>query len=678
MIESLERSLKKIINSTKEYFSILEKANIITVKDLLLYFPRKYEFQNQSGKLSDIKLNAINSIEAKIVDFSASLSRKTNKWFYKAILEDEEGDHFEAVWFSKPFQLSHTKEGEKKRFVGKIKFDFGKFSMVAPKIESLSETLYQRTIIPIYPQIDKITSDWFLKKIKELLSHLKYFSETLPSQILKQESLMDRVEALKQIHLPENEEKLQKAKERLAFEELFQIQIEALKRKQEFQKRAEKHNIKIPLKADLVKQFFELLPFTPTNAQKIAIFEILKDMEQDFPMSRLLEGDVGSGKTLVAITVLLSTISAGYQVALMAPTEVLARQHFTNIKNLLKDCQQNTDKNKENEIQSVLSKIKFGILFGSQKKKEKQETLLGILSGEINCVIGTHALIQESVQFEKLGLAIIDEQHRFGVEQRKVLFSQGSPHTLSMTATPIPRTLALVAYGDQDLSVLNELPPGRQEIISRVVNQSGRLEVSRFIDSQIENGRQVYVICPLINESKAEIMMEVKSVMEEYERLKELFPKRTISYLHGKLSSEEKQEIFNNFKQGETNILVSTSVIEVGIDVANATIMIIEGAERFGLSQLHQFRGRVGRGEHQSYCFLFTSKKNDTNYKRLTAMEKYSDGFRLAEIDLRLRGPGEVYGVRQSGIPDLKMAMLTDQQFVYRVRNAALEFLEKK
>lgn len=823
---------------------------ILTVEDLLLYFPRTYELHNQSNSISDLRTDQINTIEAKVLSMNSHLSQRTGKWIYKAHLEDDKGYELEAVWFAKPYQLTGFKEGTKRKFIGKVKYDFGVFSLQSPKIESVSETLHSRLIVPVYPQTEKITSSWLMEKIRTLLYLTHEFPEVLPESMIHEEKLMERSKAIQQVHLPESEEILVRAKERLAFEELYIIHRDAILRKQEFQANAEKFDIAIPMNTELVKSFFESLPFTPTNSQKIAIFEILKDMEKQVPMSRLLEGDVGSGKTLVAATAAICAINAGFQVAIMAPTEVLARQHFesfvkmyekfssvsqafmdstpsplTNssftttpspltplpegegdkkdsfkkeftekifleswketakmpeyILELARELRQNQTPNEEilweclrdrklfnckfrrqqpigryiadfychearlvveidggvhntkdqkeydsirdevmngldlkilrisnsafNNIGEVLAKIasflppspsgrraggeggiamgelkKTGItkpisvalLLGSQKKQEKQASLLGILNGTVDIIVGTHALIQEQVAFHKLGLIVIDEQHRFGVEQRKKLGENGNPHTLNMTATPIPRTLALVAYGDQDLSALTEMPPGRKEIITRVVGQMGRREISLFIDTEFEKGRQAYVICPLIEESKAEIMAEVKSVLDEAERLKEMFPHRRIGIMHGKLKSDEKELVMKKFKNKEYDILVSTSVVEVGVDVPNATIMIIEGAERFGLSQLHQFRGRVGRGEDQSYCFLFPSKESGKENERLQAMEQYADGFRLAEIDMRLRGPGEVYGVRQSGIPDLKMAQLTDQKFVLRVRQA--------
>lgn len=672
---TLDTPLSKALSTTKAHLVCLEQMGLNTVKDLLLYFPRTYEEHKSATSISDLRTDSINTIEAKIVDFSAQMARSSKKWIYKALLEDSLGYEFEAIWFAKPYQFNVDISGKKKIFIGKAKYDFGKFTLQSPKVENFAEKTFAREIVPVYPATEKITSDYLLQKIKQLLPLVELFSENLPENLLQEEQLMSRKDALKYIHFPESVEQLEKARERLAFEELFGIQLDALVRKKEFQENAETFEIAIPLDPEFVKSFFASLPFVPTNAQKIAIFEILKDMEKQIPMTRLLEGDVGSGKTLVAATAAICAIRAGFQVAIMAPTEVLARQHYQSLSRLFQNFTERTElgerRTEKTPDSKLLTRVSVGLLLGSQKRAEKQETLLGTLNGEIDLVVGTHALIQESVAFYKLGLAVIDEQHRFGVEQRKKLSEHGNPHTLNMTATPIPRTLALVAYGDQDLSVLTELPPGRQTIVTKVVQSAGRLEISRFIDAEIEKGRQVYVVCPLIEESKAEMMAEVKSVTEEYDRLQELFPHRRIALMHGKLASAEKEEVMRAFKNRESDILVSTSVIEVGVDVPNATIMIIEGAERFGLSQLHQFRGRVGRGEFQSYCFLFTSKNNGKDNERLQAMEEFSDGFRLAEIDMRLRGPGEVYGVRQSGIPDLKMAQLTDQKFVLRVRQAA-------
>ncbi|MFH0837862.1 MAG: ATP-dependent DNA helicase RecG, partial [Patescibacteria group bacterium] len=468
-----------------------------------------------------------------------------------------------------------------------------------------------------------------------------------------------KAEAVREVHFPTSQKTLQRARDRLGYEELFLLQLNGVLARAEWKNSRGKNSLigTIGMDVEFVKQFFSQLPFTPTGAQKVAIFEILKDLEKPYPMMRLLEGDVGSGKTLVAALAMLHTVKQGYQAVLMVPTEVLARQHLVSIRRFAEPYGINVE-----------------LLVGSLPPKEKSAIQAAIKGGQVDIAIGTHALIQEDVGFHKLGFVVVDEQHRFGVQQREILMRHGSPHVLTMTATPIPRTLAIVAYGDQDLSVLNEMPPGRQPIITKVVPPEHRQTVYRFIEGKIQQGQQVYVICPLIDESD---VLEVKSVKVEFEKLLTLFPQFKVAMLHGKLKSEEKERIMGEFKAGKTHLLISTSVIEVGIDVPNATIMLIEGADRFGLSQLHQFRGRVGRGKDQSYCFLFTDSVSENTMTRLKAMVDYTDGFKLAEIDLQLRGPGEVYGIRQSGLPDLKIASISNGILVSRVRKAAEVLVEQ-
>jgi len=480
---------------------------------------------------------------------------------------------------------------------------------------------------------------------------------------------MKKAEAIQEIHFPSHQKKLDAARDRLGYEELFLLQLKAVKKKKAWHaSRDTKSCVStsgMPLDPEFVKQFFSTLPYTPTNAQKIAIYEILKDMEKPYPMMRLLEGDVGSGKTLVAMTSMLQAVKNGYQAAIMAPTEVLARQHLISVTNFLTAYEKKF---------SNQSQINVQLLVGALKTAEKKQVINAIANGQVDIAIGTHALIQDSIQFSRLGLVVVDEQHRFGVKQREILVKQGSPHVLNMTATPIPRTLALVAYGDQDLSVINEMPPGRMPIETKVVPPEHRQSVYKFVEGKLQKGQQLYVICPLIDDSD---VLEVKSVTTEFEHLQGVFPNFKVGLLHGKMKSEEKDTIMKAFKGNEIQVLVSTSVIEVGVDVPNATLMLIEGAERFGLSQLHQFRGRVGRGNVQSYCFLYTNSSSELTYTRLKAMTDHTDGFMLAEIDLKLRGPGEVYGVRQSGVPDLKVANLMNGILLDRVRKAAESVVEK-
>jgi ATP-dependent DNA helicase RecG len=493
----------------------------------------------------------------------------------------------------------------------------------------------------------------------------------LPSEVKKQFQLIDLAQAIEQIHFPNNLSLAQKARQRLAFDELFLIQLSTLQQKQ---KLAQEQAPNIPFNQKLIKSFVKSLPFKLTNDQRLAAWEIFQDLAKNRPMNRLLNGDVGSGKTIVAIMAALETAQAGYQVALMAPTEVLAKQHFQTLKDFLKK-----------------SKLKIGLLTSSEvqtfvrsptpkthKKITRPQLKKQVAQGKIDILVGTHALIQEKLSFHNLALAIIDEQHRFGVAQRAALqrkiyqIEDGLstiPHLLSMTATPIPRTLALTIYGDLDISLIKELPKGRQKIITKIIAPAGRQKAYHFIKKQIKQKKQVFVICPLINESEK---LEVKSVTQEYEKLsQEIFPQFKIAMLHGKLKSKEKEEIMKNFKQGKIDILVSTSVIEVGIDIPNATVMMIEGADRFGLAQLHQFRGRIGRGTDQSYCFLFTDSTAKKTHQRLKAILAAKDGFELAEKDLKIRGPGDFTGIRQWGLPDLAMASLEDLDLIKKARQAA-------
>lgn len=535
----------------------------------------------------------------------------------------------------------------------------GKVSLPSPVYEEKkSEQTHIGRIVPVYHQTEGITSKWIRDKIKPLINEwVKEFHEYLPTTVIKKYELIGYSDAIREAHFPTSEESLKEAKKRLSFDELFLLQLKALQKKWYWQNIGFHEQKSIPLHPTTIS-FIKSLPFELTTAQKKSLKEILDDLNKKFPMSRLLQGDVGSGKTIVAATAILNTILADYQTVLMAPTEILAVQHYHSLFKLFKDYGFN---------------IQF--LSGSTPDQQKKEIINQIKNGNVDLIIGTHALIQENVSFKNLGLAVIDEQHRFGVKQRDILKSNNSPHLLSLSATPIPRTLAMTIYGDQDLSIIDELPKGRQQIITRIVPENKRQDAYNWIHEQIMQGRQAFIICPLIDESD---LLELKSAISEYEHLQQdIFPDLKIGLLHGKMKATEKDEIMELFKNNKLNILVSTSVIEVGIDVPNASIMVIEGAERFGLSQLHQFRGRVGRGEHQSYCFLFTKNINDDSKLRLQAMAQYSSGFKLAEIDLSIRGPGEIFGVKQSGIPDLKMASLTDSETISVAREAAQQIINE-
>ncbi|MBN2096358.1 ATP-dependent DNA helicase RecG [Candidatus Peregrinibacteria bacterium] len=665
----LKTPLDEVIRTKRDYIKALRDMNLHTVEDLLLYFPRTYEDLSESKPLLQVKDGEKVSLQGMLYGMKTVPTRNRRIKIIKAMFYDTYGNGAEVVWFNQPFVKRTVPMETDVTVSGTVKYQYGKATIQNPRVERMGEVqVHTAGMVPVYPQHEVITSKWLREKIHPLLYLTKEFEEVLPSEILDEEGLMGKGEAVKEVHFPTNQKRLERARDRLAYEELFLLQLHAVQRKQEWKQSREKDSLIKEVKMDVqfVKNFFSTLPFTPTNAQKVTIFEILSDFEKPYPMMRLLEGDVGSGKTVVAVTALLNAVLHGYQAAIMAPTEVLARQHADSIGQLIQNY----------EVKFPLKKpINIQLLIGSLKPKEKKVIQDGINNGQIDILVGTHALIQESVRFPRLGLAVVDEQHRFGVKQREVLMKQGSPHVLNMTATPIPRTLAMVAYGDHDLSVINEMPPGRQIIITKIVPPEHRVQVNRFIADKVQKGEQVYVICPLIDDSEK---MEVKSVKAEYERLHTVFPDFKIGLLHGKLKSEEKEAVMRQFKEKEIDILVSTSVIEVGVDVPNATIMLIEGAERFGLSQLHQFRGRVGRGKKQSYCFLCPSPDAQGSYERLRAMVECPDGFKLAEIDLKLRGPGEVYGVRQSGIPDLKIANLANGVLVVRVRKAAEHMVESE
>ncbi len=696
----------------------LKTMNIHTVQDLLLYLPRSHEDLSEVTTLLSAPLGVKVTLRGTIDKLKLVRLKGGKRVLVQAEFIDEEGEKAQVVWFNQAHVMRMLTNGQNVALSGKVVESGYKLQLQSPTFEKGDRTqlLHAGRIVAVYPQTETINTKWLREKMALVKSASTELRETLPDEVIADEKLLSRSEAIAELHFPSTPERLQQAKDRMAFEEMYRIQAQALERKREWQGEKQKR-LSIPMDIELIKAFFASLKFTPTGGQKVAIYEILKDMEREVPMSRLLEGDVGSGKTLVAVAVIANTIRHGGQTALMVPTEVLAKQHAASIATLLVKLhaylqteqnvsidwgtvtenskskepnsrqERNDEMQKNNNLQSAPSRARLdnkkldfrlpsiALLTGSTPKSEADDIRSRLASGLIDLVIGTHSLIESGVQFKDLKLAIVDEQHRFGVMQRQKLKDKGNPHFLAMTATPIPRTLALTAFGDHDLSVLMEKPGNRRVIQTKVVSPEGRRTVELFIDNQIAAGRQVFVICPLISDSKADEMLEVKSVEAELKRLTKAFAHRKIISLHGKMTPSEKDDIMLRFKAKEYDILVSTSVIEVGIDVPNTTIMIIEGAERFGLAQLHQFRGRVGRGEHQSYCFLCTTTPQQSHSQRLKAMEEHDSGFMLAEIDLKIRGPGEMYGVRQSGIPEMKFGSLLNIDLVVRARKAAEKML---
>lgn len=647
---------KDILRTTDAYITKLARWWIHTVEDMLWCFPK--EIEDRSDVLDHfayVDVKQKNSIRVKVVNIKQETTRYKKK-ITKMVVSDISGQLCECVFFRAPWVLSQTKIGSEIIVTGKPKYEYGKLSFPQPEFEPFTPD--RNVLIPVYSDIQWVGAKWIGNKMPLLYKYLDRISDVLPDEIIQKKSFSHRAKNISWLHIPISKSDFERCKQELAYEELWIIQYEAFQRKITIQDTSSGHASEIPLDTEQIKSWLQDVGFTLTDHQKIALFEILKDMEQDYCMQRLLQWDVGTGKTIVAFLAALHAIKQwGIQVAYMAPTAILASQIFAG-------------------AQEFFSRydLEVSFLIGSIKVSEKKSIKARLASWNTNIIIGTHALIQEDVLFADLGLVIIDEQHRFGVQQRKKLTQISAsgryPHELMMTATPIPRTLSMTMYGDQDLSIIREYPKWRLPILTTILSKNNRAESYRFITSQIEKKRQVYWISPLVEESEK---LGTANVHETTEKLRQIFPKCTIDMIHGKMKQEEKDRIMEDFNSGAIDILSATSVIEVGVNNPNATIMCIEDAYRFWLSQLHQFRWRVGRWVHQSYCYLFS---DNTNTKRLRAMERTNDGFELSEIDLELRGPGEVYGVRQSGIPDLKLAKLTDINLVYEVRKDIEEYLE--
>ena len=668
-----------LLKTTPVYIEALKAMGIETVEHLVLTLPRAHEDLSQIQTVADSPLDEKVTIRGTMgrVDLVRTRSRKM---IVKGIFTDTNGDSVEVVWFNQPHVKRMIAEGDEVVLTGKLQEEGTKIKMPSPQFEraGVRPLVHAGRLVPIYPQHESIHTKWLREKMVLVRPAMKDLPETLPREIVEDEKLLSRAQSVEALHFPTKPEDVTRARERQAFEEMYRLQVEALTRRAEWQ-RLKQERLKIPMDAELIRAFFRTLRFTPTKSQKIAIYEILRDMEKDMAMSRLLEGDVGSGKTLVAAAVMANVLSHGGQCALMVPTEVLARQHAETVSRMLVALHNDLQARRtRGEPVPPLRLPTTALLVGSLPAAEADSVRRTIAAGQVDIVIGTHALIQDAVQFADLKLVIVDEQHRFGVDQRVRLQEKGNPHTLTMTATPIPRTLALTAFGHHDLSVLLEKPGNRKTIHTKVVSPRDRATVERFVDQQIAEGRQVFVICPLIAAADAEGLSEVKSVERETERLRLSFSKRKIVALHGRMPPKDKERVMRAFKDRQHDILVSTAVIEVGIDVPNASLILIEGSERYGLSQLHQFRGRVGRGEHQSHCFLFTTTPEQARSPRLKAMEEHDSGFVLAEIDLKLRGPGELFGTRQSGFAVSALQEFLQPEFIVRARRAAERTLGEK
>ena len=634
----------------------LHKLGITNVTSLLTYFPRSYEDRRTIYRIGELKSGMTGGVVGNVIAVQEKRPRPRLS-ILEVVIADGTGP-LKIVLFNQGYKKNFYKKGQRLYAYGKAEFQYGSMQMNTPQIENLGDGGEpDRGIVPIYALVDGVSQFVVRSSVRNWFAANHELQEILPVEVREAHQYMSRYDAFKMMHFPDSSERYEDARHQLAYEELFVMQsgLALLRNKEQCHK-----GPKMGPNGDLMAQCIENLPFSLTGDQQRALEDICIDMEDERPMQRLLQGDVGSGKTVVATLSLLKAIENGYQGALMAPTEILADQHYEGI----------------TEVCGNLG-ITIELLTGSTTKKEKERIYEGLADGSINMIIGTHALIQEGVNFHNLGLVIIDEQHRFGVEQRARLQQKGTyPHVLIMTATPIPRTMTLSVYGDLAVSLIKEMPPGRKPVKTYAVDSSYKERLRTFFGKEMAEGRQVYVVCPLVEESEK---LDLQAAEELYLELKEYFYKAyEVGLVHGRMKSSEKDEVMNAFHNGEISLLVSTTVIEVGVNVPNATIMCIEGAERFGLSQLHQLRGRVGRGSYQSYCILVSDSKNDVSQERLKLMEQTQDGFELAEQDLLLRGSGQLFGLAQSGLPDLRVAnIIKDIEILVQARKDVLDFANK-
>ena len=652
----LEKDVKYIKGVGPNRVKLLNKLGIYALKDLITYYPRTYEDRSKPKNI----VECIDGEEALIEAYASgrvSDVRLRGKTMQKLIIRDETGVAT-AVWFNQSYLKNKFEQGKKYTFYGKISNCFGKITITSPVFDEEGKTSNTGKIIPIYPLTFSLSQNTIRKIMENAIQEVENkLEETLPEYILKEYQLEGINEATKNIHFPKEFKDFNIARNRLAFEELLTMQLALLELKNSYinEEKGIQFSKDVHM-SDIIHQ----LPFRLTNAQRRVLEEIDNNMESDKPMNRLLQGDVGSGKTVIAMCAAYKAVRCGYQAAIMAPTAILATQHLENFK----------------KIFDALN-IKCELLISAMTKKKKTELLERLADGEIDIVIGTHALLQENVEFKNLGLVVTDEQHRFGVKQRTTIVEKGqNPDVLVMTATPIPRTLALILYGDLDISIIDELPPNRKKIDTFAVTKGMEDRINNFIKVQLKEGRQAYIVCPLVEENEE---LDLKSVEKLYEKCKtETFPEYRVEYIHGKMKAKDKDDIMMKFKNKEIDILISTTVIEVGVDVPNANIMVIEDAQRFGLAQLHQLRGRVGRGEYKSYCILKYEGKGETVRKRMKVMCDTNDGFIISEKDLELRGSGDFFGTMQHGLPEFKIANLFEDMNILKVaQEAAIKIINK-
>ena len=693
-----ETNLADLPRANASYALRLKNIGLQKTYDLFFYFPSRYEDFSNIKNIKNLKFGEIATISGAI---KAVHNVRTFRYriLTQAIIE-QNGFSLRLVWFGQPYLIKALKIGEKINVSGKVSGDKNGILMYHPSFELVSEqsSLSQTgRIVPIYPEVKGVSSKWLRKKISSLFYLVKSIPETLPQKVIEEYHLPKIDIAIQNIHFPSNLKNCVAAQKRFAFEKMLEIQLRILKDHRNLEKEKSKA-LKIHL--DEIKKFIQKLPFSLTHDQKKVVWDILQNTSRNSPMNRLLEGDVGSGKTIVAAIAAFNVALEKKQVALMAPTEILAKQHFESFIKLFSG---------ENMCLALLTsseKIAVDFQSGAPEiiKMKKNEIYKIIKEGKIDIVIGTHALIQEKLEFQDLALAIIDEQHRFGIKQRKALRAKSGlgkiPHLLSLSATPIPRTLAIAFYGDLDISQLREMPLGRKKINTKIISPKERQRAYEFLREKLKENQQAFVICPRIEvngqenpkdmdvfserlsshrvlaQQKLNLKSEIKAVKEEFENLsKNIFPEFKCTMLHGKMKADEKNKTMQDFKSNKTQILISTSIVEVGVDVPNATLMIIENAERFGLAQLHQIRGRVGRSDAQSFCFVFTNSTDPEASNRLEALVKSHSGFELAEYDLKLRGPGQFVGERQSGLPDFAMSSLANLKMVNAAKKTAGEIL---
>jgi len=667
-VPSLQSPVTAIRGVSSAQARKLARLGANTVEDMVYLFPRRYDDFSRLKTISELHYGEDVTIVGVVREVKNQQTRK-GVYLTKVVISDGTGS-FEATWFNQRFLARRLSPGRRIVLSGGVDQYLGRLTFQSPEWEPWSDKLiHTARLVPVYPLTKGLSARRMRTLMKSVVEQCSpQLSDCLPASVRHDYGLVDVGTAIRQMHFPDSKEAQERARYRLCFEEFLLIQLGVLEQRSTWRRQPGRP---MPVDQDILRAFADALPFTLTSAQQRVLQEITDDLQQPRPMSRLLQGDVGSGKTVVALAAMLVAVMNGMQAVMMAPTEVLAKQHNQTLTTLLREIADRFA-DQDAPVARLVSRARVGLLVGSLGQTEKEERRRQIAAGAIDIIVGTHALIQEKVVFKDLALAVIDEQHRFGVGQRSALRQKGyNPHVLVMSATPIPRTLALTVYGDLDISVIDELPPHRQKIITKWLAPLERERAYAFLRGQVAKGRQAFIICPLIQESEK---IEAKAAVSEYNRLRnQVFSDLRVGLLHGRMKSADKEQVMEQFRAGEYDILVATPVVEVGIDVPNATVMLVEGADRFGLAQLHQFRGRVGRGEHQSYCLLLAGSPTFEGEQRLRIIEATHDGFLLAEEDLKMRGPGEFFGTRQSGLPELRVARLGDVRVLEQARRAALD-----